>query len=346
MVGDSIIGLNLFSYCENNPVNRIDFNGAEWFHWVIAAAVVVVAAVAVVVTAGGAAAAVAAVTCVANGIAATSTAATVAAGAFIGSATAFGVSALVASSESNTLEEFADYGSTALTTTASGLLFGGMNGYSLSRSQNQIQETFDDGSACFIAGTLVHTQYALSPIEEIKTGDLVWAWDESSGEIGLKRVVETYINETQELVHVFVNGEEIITTPTHPFYSPIKGWTSAVKLRAGDILVLLNGEYVVVEKIQHEILETPVRVYNFQVEDLHTYYVANSSVLVHNMCAKKRDIQQVDQAAKQLNMSPEERAEFGDYIEELKHGIPNNKNFTFKELLEIGKQVLEWTDNG
>ena len=71
--------------------------------------------------------------------------------------------------------------------------------------------------------------------------------------------------------------------PSHPFYSPVKGWTDACKLRAGDILVLVNGDYVVVEKIQHEILESPVKVYNFQVEDYHTYYVA-SGVLVHNKC--------------------------------------------------------------
>ena len=117
--------------------------------------------------------------------------------------------------------------------------------------------------------------------------DLVWAWDEETGEVGLKRVLDTYENETYELIHVFVNGEEIITTPAHPFYSPVKGWTQAVHLRAGDILVLVNGEYVVVEKVQHEILESPVKVYNFHVEDYHTYYVGNNSILVHNSCAHK-----------------------------------------------------------
>lgn len=50
-------------------------------------------------------------------------------------------------------------------------------------------------------------------------------------------------------------------------------WTEAAHLRAGDILVLVNGDYVVVEKVQHEILEAPVTVYNFHVEDYHTYYV-------------------------------------------------------------------------
>lgn len=140
---------------------------------------------------------------------------------------------------------------------------------------------------CFVAGTTVLTAAGAAAIETIEVGDYVWAWDESMKDVALKQVVETYVNETDELVHVFVNGEEIVTTPAHPFYSPVKGWTDAVHLRAGDILVLVNGEYVVVEKVQHELLESPVKVYNFQVEDYHTYYVSDSGVLVHNTCGKE-----------------------------------------------------------
>ena len=137
---------------------------------------------------------------------------------------------------------------------------------------------------CFVAGTTVLVAAGVVAIETIQEGDYVWAWDEETGTVGLKKVVETYINETDELIHVHVNGEEIITTPSHPFYSPVRGWTDAVHLRAGDILVLVNGEYVVVEKVQHEILEAPIEVYNFQVEDYHTYYVTDTGVLVHNSC--------------------------------------------------------------
>ena len=88
-------------------------------------------------------------------------------------------------------------------------------------------------------------------------------------------------------MHICVNGDEIVSTPTHPFYSPVRGWTSTVDLRAGDILVLSNGEYVIVEQVQHEILEVPVKVYNFEVQDFHTYYVGKNSVLVHNDCETK-----------------------------------------------------------
>ena len=47
-----------------------------------------------------------------------------------------------------------------------------------------------------------------------------------------------------------------------------------------------GGEYVVVEKVQHEILESSINVYNFQVADDHTYYVSDIGVLVHNGCSK------------------------------------------------------------
>lgn len=43
-------------------------------------------------------------------------------------------------------------------------------------------------------------------------------------------------------------------------------------------------KYVIVEQVQHELLESPVTVYNFEVEGFHTYFVGETSVLVHNSC--------------------------------------------------------------
>ena len=140
------------------------------------------------------------------------------------------------------------------------------------------------------------------PIETIEAGDLVWAWDEETGEVALKEVVQTFVNEATELVHVTVNGEEIVCTNEHPFYSPVKGWTEACRLRAGDILVTVNGEYVVVEKVQHEILENPIKVYNFEVEGFHTYYVGNSSILVHNTCRPTSPVKVKDSALKGVDV--------------------------------------------
>ena len=124
----------------------------------------------------------------------------------------------------------------------------------------------------------------MKPIEEIRKGDWVWSVAPETGDPELKQVEDVFVNETDEIVHVRYGDTEIDATPTHPFYTPDRGWVSAVNLRAGDRLQLVNGEYVTVEQVQHEILESPVKVYNFRVADNHTYYVGSGddAVLVHN----------------------------------------------------------------
>ena len=276
--GDAI-GCNMFAYCGNNPVMRNDYSGDAWWHWVVATVAVVGLAVASVVTCGGAAAAAMTATALISGTCTTvPAAATIITGAALGAGVAYAGSVVSAASSVKSTEEFAEYGKSALISTVAGAVVGAVAG------------AINAATSCFVAGTPVLTEDGDKPIEDVTVGDYVWAWDEATGTTELKQVVETYVNETSELMHIFVNGEEIVATPTHPFYCPVKGWTDAAHLRAGDILVLVNGEYVVVEKIQHELLENPVKVYNFQVQDYHTYYVAESGVLVHNRCLPENSV--------------------------------------------------------
>ena len=276
--GDAI-GCNMFAYCGNNPVMRNDYSGDAWWHWVVATVAVVGLAVASVVTCGGAAAAAMTATALISGTCTTvPAAATIITGAALGAGVAYAGSVVSAASSVKSTEEFAEYGKSALISTTAGAVVGAVAG------------AINAATSCFVAGTPVLTEDGDKPIEDVTVGDYVWAWDEATGTTELKQVVETYVNETSELMHIFVNGEEIVATPTHPFYCPVKGWTDAAHLRAGDILVLVNGEYVVVEKIQHELLENPVKVYNFQVQDYHTYYVAESGILVHNRCLPENSV--------------------------------------------------------
>ena len=262
----------MFAYCNNNPVNNSDplglFSFGDLFRGVSLLSI-------------GIAACVAAVTIVTAGACAPLA---------VAAAVTFGAGAVTAvNGASEVAESVTGYNPVRDT------LYGGDTA-AYERDRDTIATVAEVGTMiisaasaydlCFIEGTLVKAAEGLVPIEEIEAGNYVWAWDEESGQVALRQVVETYINDTSELVHVFVAGEEIVSTPNHPFYSPVKGWTEACRLRAGDILVLVNGEYVVVEKVQHELLEAPTKVYNFQTEGFHTYFITSVGILVHNSCGK------------------------------------------------------------
>ena len=64
-----------------------------------------------------------------------------------------------------------------------------------------------------------------------------------------------------------------------------EGFVEAKDLKISDKLLLSSGKCVTIEEIQIEQLSEPETTYNFEVDDFHTYYVTESNVLVHNMCA-------------------------------------------------------------
>lgn len=135
-----------------------------------------------------------------------------------------------------------------------------------------------------VAGTEVAIENGNRWIEDIRTNDYVWAKNPSSGEVALKRVVRTFVNQTNELVHVQINGEIITCTTEHPFYVQGMGWVAAKDLKSNDKLELQSGEDAFVDEVRCERLCKPILVYNFEVEDFHTYFVGGYCVLVHNAC--------------------------------------------------------------
>lgn len=49
-------------------------------------------------------------------------------------------------------------------------------------------------------------------------------------------------------------------------------------------MYLQQNKYLEVINVVVEVLDKPVTVYNFEVDNLHNYFVGSESILVHNKC--------------------------------------------------------------
>lgn len=122
------------------------------------------------------------------------------------------------------------------------------------------------------------------PIERIQPGDHVMSRDELTGKAEAKELVRVFEHHADQLVVIRLsNGEEIETTPEHPFWVEDKGWTFAGNLKSLDRLTTTSSTSSI---FFVEWKRTPSKVYNFEVEDYHTYFVSvkGTDVWVHNTC--------------------------------------------------------------
>ena len=136
-----------------------------------------------------------------------------------------------------------------------------------------------------MAGTQVSTPSGEKNIETISVGDSVYAANPVTGEVGIKKVLKVFTKQTYTLYHVVISDEKIVTTEEHPFWVEGKGWVAARNLHQGDSLCLQDKGTVQITDVFVENLNNPVMVYNFEVEDWHTYFVGTNKVLVHNKCS-------------------------------------------------------------
>ena len=162
---------------------------------------------------------------------------------------------------------------------------------------------------CFVAGTLVATEQGLVPIEEIEVGDRVWAWDEETERYALRSVVRVFRTTTDEVVQVSFRDTFVEATPNHPFLVEDKGWTEAKALEPGQLVRTAEGTLAQIELVEFLGVSEPT--FNLQVEGLHTYFVGNHPVLVHNNgnCGGEGPVQ------------PGDRGSYGDLkSQKRKHG--------------------------
>lgn len=146
----------------------------------------------------------------------------------------------------------------------------------------------------------------------------------------------------------------------HPFYVKNEDgtgqWKAASNLEAGDELLTEDGKKVFVSEVRVEKLEEEITVYNLELDEVHTYYVA-LGVLVHNMCAKKKkddDGPNVVRVGKNHGNTPRDNSRQNKQIKaiarllnlsnddlEILHELISHQGLSYKEILDLAKEYFD-----
>ena len=137
----------------------------------------------------------------------------------------------------------------------------------------------DIGCASFAAGTLVLTSQGMVPIESIAIGEQV-----------LSRHERSYADVPQAVTNVFgriapsyrllkTESDTLKLTDEHPLWVQGKGWLEAKYVTDDDVISGYSGDERV---LRNEVVNQPLKVYNFSVANTPNYFVGNNGVWVHN----------------------------------------------------------------
>ena len=148
----------------------------------------------------------------------------------------------------------------------------------------QVSEDGGPFQSCFPAGTLVSTENGLQPIQSVRVGDQVWAFDHVSEKWKLRNVLKCYESLHQgDIVAISIAGETIEATPGHPFWviegeellqrpmpehcpkapanSKVPGrWVDAGDLQIGDMVLLQKGKSAAI--VEMKLRAADQKVYN------------------------------------------------------------------------------------
>jgi len=161
---------------------------------------------------------------------------------------------------------------------------------------------------CFVAGTPVKSEHGLRPIEEIKAGEKVLAYDHNTGFWILANVIKPLThNYNGDFINITllttIGSDQIKPTGNHPFWV-ISGknidarpavkdvplleqamttngrWVEARDLCIGDALLQHDNSVATIVDVRSLSGQSPV--YNLEMEAVHNYAVGSAGVLVHN----------------------------------------------------------------
>jgi hypothetical protein len=128
-----------------------------------------------------------------------------------------------------------------------------------------------------------------SPIERIRIGDAVWAWDATANSMVARPVTRVFRRMADRVLalELLAEGAErphtLVATSDHPFWVRGRGWVAAQHLTTGEELQGFGAMPIRVASVRQA--RPPLPVFNFEVNGCHNYFVGDPGVLVHNESA-------------------------------------------------------------
>ena len=131
-------------------------------------------------------------------------------------------------------------------------------------------------------------------IETLRAGDWIVTKDQhdAAGQLVLRQIEETFHRTAQHLLFLTIRSstgqtQTLTTTNEHPVYVEGLGWIKALDLEPGHNLLEPDGGTSTVIATRHETHREGISVYNFRVNEAHTYFVREEGsttepVWVHN----------------------------------------------------------------
>ena len=137
---------------------------------------------------------------------------------------------------------------------------------------------------CFVEGTSVLTPDGEVAIEDVKVGDFVLTRDAETNAWSWQHVTRTFVHRVPGVLALTMVNDEgnattLMVTPEHPFMSVIGEFVEAGDLQPSDEVLTVAGTARIVESTW---LPGDITVFNFEVDETHTYFVGELGAWVHN----------------------------------------------------------------
>jgi DNA repair photolyase len=142
---------------------------------------------------------------------------------------------------------------------------------------------------CVVSGTLIATPQGQVPVEQIRDGDEVFAYDSSSGRLVVAVVSGIASREVDEVLEIQVGDTTLRVTAEHPIMTR-RGWVKAGDLTEDDEVLCDDVRepsklsYKTIKSIKR--IQTTATVHNFHVPGQESY-LANG-VVTHNCYVARR----------------------------------------------------------